>query len=66
MSYTLDEYELAALQALADFAENAFVGMQSDMEAEMAVRFAWVVEDFINIILTTAREQEEREKKEQQ
>ncbi|MBQ7192325.1 MAG: hypothetical protein IJS00_05580 [Paludibacteraceae bacterium] len=66
MSYTLDETELAAMQGLVDFIENAFVGMQDDMEAEMARHLAWVVEDYFNIILMTAKEQEESKKQEEQ
>lgn len=53
-NFVIDEYQYRALQAMRDFAENAFCGYPEGHgekeEQELANMFAWLVMDYIDLL----------------
>jgi hypothetical protein len=60
-AYVISEYEFKSLQALAEFSDNAFAGYSGEageQEKEVAVRFAWLAEEYIKLLKASADEVE--------
>lgn len=64
-SYELDQHEIDAMKALADFVDKAFAGYPGEagkIEEEMALHVCWVCEDFMRLLVASAEQQKEYER----
>lgn len=58
-SYVIDEEIIAGAKALHEFAQVAFPGYggeTGEIEKDMCLRFCWLVEDWLSIVLSEAKD----------
>lgn len=59
VKFILDEYSIMALSAIVQFHENAFLGYHPDNggaeEAALYDSFAWLVRNYLELLLKTTR-----------